>query len=337
MNDNYSEKAELLAKYLAEECTVSEKQQVEEWLRADPRHQQEFDRLKQVWEQSAEDYSQALPDSAALWMRLQTSMRKEQPFTVVHQSDGSRRTLQWAWQIAASVLLVLGLGLGVNHWQQPDTITQLTQTQEKKELTLPDGTKVWLNAGSKLSYPEIFGENERKVKLEGEAFFEVVHLERDQPFIIAAGKTETTVLGTSFNVHAYSKQGVRVTVITGKVALVSNREPIQRVVLTKGFTGLFDPATQEVKREVTKDLNAIAWKTKVLTFSKTPLHQVIADIARYYHREVRLENASLASCRFTGRFDNQSFDQVIRTLSLTFNAAINNQNQVILLQAGQCQ
>jgi len=335
---NYSEKAELLARYLAEECTESEKQQVEEWLRADRRNQQEFDRLRQVWEQSAEDYSQALPDSSALWRRLQTSIGQEQqPFVAVHKPDGAGRTLQWAWRIAASVLLVVGLALSVYYWQQPDTVTQLTQTQEKKELTLPDGTKVWLNAGSKLSYPETFGANERKVTLEGEAYFEVMHLERDQPFIIAAGKTETTVLGTSFNVHAYPDLEVQVTVVTGKVALASSREPAHRVVLTKGFTGRFDPATEEVQKEATRSLNQIAWKTGVLTFSKTPLNQVIDDISRYYHREIRLENASLGSCRFTARFDNQSFEQVIQTLSLTFDARINNQDQLILLQGGQCQ
>ena len=333
---DYTQNTELLIRYLAQECTESEKQQVQDWLRSDPRNQQEFDRLKHVWEQSAEDFSRALPDSQALWKRLQSTIRKEQPFRAVH--TGSQPSLlQWVGRIAASVLLVLGLCLSIYYWQQTGTLTQVTQRQQKKKVTLPDGTHVWLNASSQLSYPKQFGANERKVRLEGEAFFEVVHLGPNQPFIILAGETETTVLGTSFNVKAYPKREVQVIVVTGKVAMASSREPARRILVTKGFTGRFDPASEKLKREVTKDVNQIAWKTGVLTFNKTSLNQVVDDISRHYHRNVRLTNAALGKCRFTAHFDHQPFEQVIRTLSLTFNAQISYQDQLILLQGGECQ
>jgi ferric-dicitrate binding protein FerR (iron transport regulator) len=241
---------DLLTKYLAGECTAAEQQQVLAWRQADARNQRLFEHLERVWVQSPQDFSQAQPDSEALWQRVQAGMRRNSPFVGVHVNREVASEVaptnrpqwpQWGLRIAASVLLTLGVGTGAYYWQQqPDLVTQQTQGQQQKELTLPDGTRVWLNEGSKLSYPTAFASERREVTLEGEAYFEVVHLQQHQPFVIKANGTETTVLGTSFNVAAAAK-GVEVSVVTGRVKLAHSGQAGQEVMLTKGWTGAYDP------------------------------------------------------------------------------------------------
>jgi len=340
---------DLLARYLAEECTEAEQQQVMDWRRADERNQQLFQQLARVWEQSPQDYAHALPDSQALWQRLQAQVRRrEQPFVAVHTSapepslPATTRTLwlewqQWGLRIAASILLVLGLGTGIYYWQQPTLVTHLTQSRQQKALVLPDGTKVWLNEDSKLSYPTAFSKERREVTLDGEAYFEVVHLRQNQPFVIRAHGTETTVLGTSFNVTAHAQTGVMVSVVTGRVKLADRQLADREVLLTKGWTGVYDPATQQVRRDSTSDLNFLAWKTGVLTFRNTPVKQVVATLARYYHRDLRLREPALEACHFTGTFERQPFDKVLQSLSLTFDAQAITHTNFITLEGGGCQ
>ncbi|WP_197076944.1 FecR family protein [Hymenobacter terrenus] len=331
---------ELLAKYLAGECTAAELQQVTEWVRADRRNHQLLQQMTQAWELSPRDHAQAQPNSQALWQRLQVSMRHKQPFVAVHTTSQTRRLWpqQTLLRIAASVLLVLGIGLGAYYWpKEPTLITQLTQTQQQKTLTLPDGTKVWLNEGSKLSYPPAFAAARREVTLEGEAYFEVVHLRQHQPFVVKARGAETTVLGTSFDVTTDAPAGVTVSVVTGRVQLAQANAADRHVLLTKGWTGVYNPATQQVQRDSTTDLNFLAWKTGVLTFRKTPVRDVMAALTTYYHRPIVLQDSTLGTCRFTGTFVRQPLDSVLQTVSLTFDAQVRRQANSITLQGGTCQ
>jgi ferric-dicitrate binding protein FerR (iron transport regulator) len=196
---------------------------------------------------------------------------------------------------------------------------------------------VWLNEGSKLSYPTAFAAERRQVTLEGEAYFEVVHLREHQPFVIQANGTQTTVLGTSFNVTAHAKGGVQVSVVTGRVRLTHSGQARQEVLLTKGWTGVYDPATQQVRRDSTGDSNFLAWKTGVLTFRNTPVKEVITTLARYYRRDLRLQAPKLGTCHFTGTFERQPFDKVLQTLSLTFDAQAVTQPGFTTLEGGSCQ
>lgn len=338
---------DLLAKYLAGECTEAEQQQVGAWRQADARNQQLFEHLARVWERSPQDYAQAQPNSAALWQRLQAGLQPSNPFVAMHVTlqpqappiPQPRRLdwQQWGLRVAASLLLTLGLGTGVYYWQQPTLVTQQTQTQQQKALTLPDGTRVWLNEGSKLSYPAAFSGERREVTLQGEAYFEVVHLRQSQPFVIRANGVETTVLGTSFNVQAYGPAGVAVSVVTGRVKLAHSARADRAVLLTKGWTGVYDPAAQQVRRASTSNLNFLAWKTGVLTFRNTPVKEVITTLAQHYHRDLRLQAPALEACHFTGTFKQQPLDKVLQTLSLTFDAQAVTRPGFTTLEGGGCQ
>ncbi|MEM9260428.1 MAG: FecR domain-containing protein, partial [Bacteroidota bacterium] len=173
----------------------------------------------------------------------------------------------------------------------------------------PDGTKVWLNESSQLSYAEQDGE--RQVVLTGEAYFDVV-TDSTRAFRIFAGDAITTVLGTAFNVRAYpAEESVEVTVTEGRVALeeanvektaVATTE--KRVELTAGKRGVYAKQVIEVEEEVVAPENALAWKERQLNFNGVPLSEVVRDLNHYYNIDIKLANANLEPCELIGVYDN---------------------------------
>lgn len=145
-------------------------------------------------------------------------------------------------------------------------------------ITLPDSSIVWLNAESSITYPNRFAEGERRVRINGEAYFEVVHRDH-QPFIVAGRKTEVRVLGTHFNVNTFNKN-TRVSLLEGSVQ-VSN----------SGISEFLKPGqaadvAENIKVVKIDTENTIAWKSDLFSFDQTPLKDIMNEIARWYDVEI---------------------------------------------------
>lgn len=152
---------------------------------------------------------------------------------------------------------------------------------EYYNITLPDGTKVWVNAMSKLKFPERFGDSERLVELEGEAFFDVAR-EEDRPFIVVSNKIHIKVLGTSFNVNSYNTNYIRTSLVTGSVMINSDKgdsqvlKPGERADFTKGVLSI---KKADLKREM-------AWKNGEFFFREENIVNVMNEISRWYDIDV---------------------------------------------------
>jgi len=159
--------------------------------------------------------------------------------------------------------------------------TLITPRGGKYQVTLPDGTKVWLNAASSIRFPAAFSGGDRTVDITGEVYFEVARDTR-KPFIVRAGQTQTRVLGTRFDVMAYEdEQIVRTTLLEGAVAL---RHHGPDVVLKPGEQGAFEDAgitTRTVNTAAT-----VAWKDGYYYFDRTRMDEVMRQIARWYDVDV---------------------------------------------------
>ena len=203
-----------------------------------------------------------------------------------------------------------------------------TKYQEQKNVTLSDGTIVWLNGNSQLTYPGTFAAGERTVHLTGEAFFDVTK-SPDKPFIITTEKAKVTVLGTSFNVRAITAEpNTEVVVKSGRVRF-ENTAGNQRVELTKNEKGVYDATANKIAEYTEVDLNEIAWQSGRLLFDNTPLKEVVEDLSRQFEVTINLKNTSLGNCGFTGRektedgvaviLDNiaHEFDMELKTLGNT--------------------
>src|SRR5690606_7625428 len=147
---------------------------------------------------------------------------QEKSLRLIRMRVMKKRYIHFSWLAAACLLICLSAGffiLNRNIFRQSELLVVHTGFREVKELLLSDGTKVWVNANSRLKYPKRFENDKREIVLEGEAFFKVKRDEQ-RPFIISSKGIRTTVLGTSFNISSYAgDEEVKVTVISGKVAV----------------------------------------------------------------------------------------------------------------------
>jgi transmembrane sensor len=167
---------------------------------------------------------------------------------------------------------------------------------QRAHIILPDGSKVWVNAGSVLSYPSVFGE-ERRVKLSGEAFFEVA--KGDIPFIVSTDKADIRALGTKFNVFSYSKGVLSVALLEGAVKVYkSNQE--QHGVILKPNQLLTEAGGRFYVEGITE--SPVIWKEGLYAFNKKPLADILKKLELYYDVEITVLNSEILGYECTGKF-----------------------------------
>jgi len=172
-------------------------------------------------------------------------------------------------------------------------------------LELSDGTKVHVNAGSKLLYPVNFNKNQREVFLSGEAYFEVKHME-EVPFVVHAGETDIQVLGTSFNVNAYVENFCDViTLEEGCVQIATKGGGIRRIVPGQQYS--YDKKTQQVDVENVDTELFTSWRNGYYYFNRMPLETILNTLSLWYNVDVEYEDTTLKYVCFSGklkRFEN---------------------------------
>ncbi len=228
-------------------------------------------------------------------------------------------------RVAASLLILVAVSFAVYQYayvpfsNTPVELTTFKTTEtDQKVVALPDGTRVWLNANSSLVYDSNF-DKARRVTLKGEAFFEVIS-NPENPFIVQTGTVYTKVLGTSFNLKAFSEESViRMTVVEGNVEFgAENQTPIavktnQEVVFNK---------TAHSLNKVTLNAPAnIAWKENKLAFNGITLEEVVGVLNRHYQKNVFLQGRSLDSLDFSTTssmdFNDKSLKETLDIITLT--------------------
>ncbi len=157
------------------------------------------------------------------------------------------------------------------------------------QVTLPDATKVWLNAASSLRFPTAFTGNERQVELTGEAYFEVAQ-NSNMPFVVKAGQAQVNVLGTHFNIMAYDdEKAIQTTLLEGAVKMSMGQ---QAAILKPGQQGGYDKKTGNLSTREVNTNEAIAWKEGYYLFNRTDIPTIMRQIARWYDVDVVYEGAA---------------------------------------------
>lgn len=196
--------------------------------------------------------------------------------------------------------------------EQKETVLQKqTAKGEKLQLTLADGTKVWLNSSSEVTFPEKFDDNYRRVSLVGEAYFEVV---RDslRPFVVETWNLETRVLGTSFNVNARNKERIAVALVSGKVDVIS---PQRSVSLHPGEMLDFDNTSASFEVAAFNYTQVVGWKDGILKFHRASLGEVKTALEEWYGVEIMLNNAAGIYWQFSGEYSEQTLEEVLESIS----------------------
>jgi len=167
-------------------------------------------------------------------------------------------------------------------------------------LALPDGTQIWLNARTKIEYPVMFNKNQRIVKLDGQAYFEVAHNE-DAPFVVETSKGNITVLGTKFDVMAYSgEDSFETTLMDGKVNVNLTSDPAQSLTLNPDTRAYLKDGKLELGH--IDDYDVYRWKEGLICFNNASFEDIMRDFEKIYGVKINIENARVGKYLYTGKF-----------------------------------
>lgn len=228
-------------------------------------------------------------------------------FIARRQWQQKRHVLLVAMRYAAVLVIGVALTLWFNHALQhsasvepqaePMAQTLTVPAGQRAHITLPDGTRVWVNAGSKLTYASTFGA-QRVVNIEGEAFFDVAK-DPTKPFVVRAGKVNVRALGTQFSVFNYVGEPLVVSLIEGSVKVYHQSEPKSGVVLTSGERAVEQDGVL-LKSMMGDDV--LTWCDGVYTFKHQPLHRILRKLELYYDVKIIVNDPALLNLYFTGKF-----------------------------------
>ncbi|WP_430810724.1 MULTISPECIES: FecR family protein [unclassified Carboxylicivirga] len=315
----------LLVKYLFRQTGAAEEAEVGEWLsRASARYRY-LDKLLK-----AKSLMQAEEESS--WMK--------EDLKAIQQRIRFRRSRKIIWTAAAAVLALMLASSLTLFWLQPnggeakEWVTVAVARGQQKDLVLPDGSCVLLAADSKLSYPCDFAQDQRLVKLSGEAFFDVVH-KPDQPFKVVTIHSDVRVLGTSFNIKAYpSDPNFSAVLVSGSVEVLMKNEAddvAASCVLKPKQKCLFDIHNKQYKVKTVALDHELAWREKRLSFKNDCFSDIAQELERYYDVDILLKGQELSQRRLTGEFEGEKLETVLANLQewLPFNYNINNDNILI--------
>lgn len=305
-----------ILRYLDGQFDASEKAAFEAWLAADERHRAQLAAIQAYWTYRPTPAEAERAERAFARMPIGGTQ-------VQRATPGRQRHLPGRWAVAATLSLLLLAG----YWLLRPTAeagqqTVQTGAGDPREIVLPDGSHVWLDAHSQLRYATAFA-TDRRLSLEGTAYFEVVR-DTAHPFVVSAGKGEVRVLGTKFSVQARVGEPDVVVVVTSGLISLGAQADNDPVRLSKDMLGLLNPAGQvKVERA---DPNYLSWLSGRLVFEQTPLPTIVAQLERLYGAEIRLQHPKLTSMTLTADVRREPLAQLLEKIAFTLDIAYKIEN-----------
>lgn len=216
---------------------------------------------------------------------------------------------------AAVILLALCLS-GITYYysgQNTSLITLVSGTGEVREVVLPDGSKVWLNARSSLQYPEKFNKKFREITMTGEVYFEVNH-DPQHPFVVSSGLVQVKVLGTRFLVSNYDNESEINTYLSEGCVELELTELKKTMELTPGDEVVFNRETLAVTKVNHPRAAPDSWRFGKLTFYNETLYEIARKLERRFGKEILIADDAVGNMNYTADFDDESLEQILRFL-----------------------
>ena len=305
------ENTDLIIKYLNCETTVDETKQVEAWRSENTANEKEFKKLQLAWKK-AESTSRDIQsiDLEAEFKLFQKSISSQKKDTKVLQISSFKTSNNSFLRVAASIAIVLGIAYFImnNKGSNPQFIAAEKVLEEK----LLDGTEISLNIGSNLTYEKDFNVSNRRVKLQGEANFDVTH-DKEKPFIIDAGKVFIKVLGTNFYVNTSDEDGNSEVILSEGSVEVTSKSTGEKQILTPGEKSEFIVTAKKFKKSRNTDKNYLSWRTRKLVFNHAKISYVAQKMMHTYGIEIKV-NPQVRDCIFPNNvidIDKTSLNQML--------------------------
>lgn len=278
---------EQIKKYIRGEASLAQKKEILEWTKVDKENLSQLLALRRLHD-------------IAIWQQEAYESGMEHKAKFQH---GIFMNFYKLTSIAATLAILLAMAFYTYQMKQqvPEIAMQKISVPagQRAELILADGSHVWLNAGSTLSFPSVFLEDSRKVSLDGEAYFTVEKNEK-KPFIVTTSSFDIEVLGTEFNVLAYSKSPIfDVSLIKGGVEVYdgNKNEKIKLEPQTRAY--LLD---HKLTKATIADYNNFLWKDGLICFNDEAIVDIASKLELYYDVKIIIENKSFMNQKYTGKF-----------------------------------
>jgi len=324
---------ELIAKYLAREAAADEVDFVESWANAHADNKKYFDQFRTIFEKASLPHETQLFDTDAAWDKIRPSLRGSvsNPTPLLPGSDFSTQLI---WKVAASIIVVLGVGLFAYRSLKPKALAPIIMEAAKEVVsdTLPDGSSIVLNKDSKLAYTFDKKKKAHTVQLKGEAYFTIQH-DKTEIFIVDIDGVYIRDIGTSFNVRAYPETNtIEVVVETGEVMFYTDKD--SGVYLRENGKGVYNKLTRSFTIDQ-PDANVLAYKTRIFNFSNADLPTVVESLNRVYDRKITLSQG-LEKCHLTVSFDNEDQDEIVAVIAETLGLTVETSEGSIVLNGPGC-
>ncbi|MBC9932115.1 FecR family protein [Chitinophaga qingshengii] len=349
---------ELMARKLANEATAEELRELSALLRDNPDIALPAGMVDELWQKTTAGASEEAAITAherhinrmqAMGITIGDNIT-ETPLTVV------RPRRRYIWMAAASAGVILCLAAwwwtGTKKNSAPIASEVTTRNGSRTSIQLADGTRVWLNAGSKLTYSKDFGKNDRSVTLSGEAFFDVAK-QAGRPFVIHTTTMDIRVLGTQFNVRSYPEdKTTEASLITGSIeAIVKHTatrivmKPSEKIVVLNQLpeatrrTAVASPQERNMVTlshvsyyaAQTTAITETSWMDNKLVFKDESFADLSQQMERFFGVNIKFENPQLQQLRFTGVFEQETVQQALNALQLTATFQYDIQQDSIII------
>ncbi len=316
-----------LDKYIKNECSETDLVSVVD-LFVSPEKQEELEvKMQEHWNENREEKTEANLKSALYKIHYEINTSEVKA--------GKVKFFQLLTRIAAVLFIPMALALGYQFYNKPQsgTLTQTIATPlaARTSFELPDGSKVWLNAGSTVSFASDFGHKSRSILLSGQAYFDV---KKDKmPFEVETKKFKVKVLGTAFDVLAYPGEEAAVTLERGKVAISTNTGTGDE--LRPGQRAVIDQTSNQITKNDVNSQNFVSWKDNRLIFNDEPLFKVAACLERWYNLQIDIRDESIKNMKINGTIEYESINEVIDLLSIAgrIDYTFDKNNRHLVLKA----
>lgn len=294
-----------LLKYIEGDSTEEEKVEITRWLDADPENMREFLALHKLYDISI---WQQMPEGQ---MKHEKTEIKQMPFS---------RSIGFKILKIAAIFLVAFIGTYYLNSISPKEQTASMQTifvpsGQRAQITLVDGTKVWLNAGTTFSFPNQFNSRSREVRIDGEGFFEVSS-DKKKPFIVQTGKFDIRVLGTKFDVMAYSSDKIfKTSLLEGSVEILKAGERSNGVLIKPEEQILL--VGDKLVVGPMQHANYLLWKDGIISFDNESFAEIAKKLELYFDLKIDIENDRILDYRCTGKFRTKDgAEHILKVLQL---------------------
>lgn len=321
----------LISKSLGGTSSPEENAELAAWIHESPRNQKIFDESKRIWENRWKPFS-------ASEIRTDREKIKGKLIEKLSQTSKIRNSRLWFVRVAAILALPVMLGLGwyLGHTGNSVETQQCEVTAPKGQISkcvLADGTQIWINAGSTITYDPVMHGKTREVKLDGEAYF-VVSKNKHKPFIVTTEHAQIKVLGTVFDLKAYSGEDkVETTLEEGSVEFSLIGSKTAPVELKPGEQVVYNIAKKQIEVGNVDTYLHTAWKDGKFVFKDADLQTIIHELERLYDVRIHVKDDKLLGIRFRGMFEyEENIFSAMETLEAITNLNYRMDGRDIWLQ-----